>query len=808
MRLMRLSVACVVAMSAACAGGQTFRGLGVPPGAASSFASDVSALGLVVSGTVGTATGAVAFRWTKFEGFTPLPPSGGRTESQGSAVSGDGKMIVGTESCSGCGAADSTIGFQWTVDGGKQILAALPGHGYSDAVAASYDGSVIAGTGRTQGNLANDRALYWAGGAFHELPPLSEHNASAFDISADGSVIVGSARVMDQNGPVLLPDRAAFWQGGVLHDLGLPAGSQRAFIVAVSPDASTMVGNMEPIGADGDRSFVWTAAGGIVMLPAPADAHHHWMRDIAGDNQSMVGAVSPPFADQYACLSTPALGTVDLNVYLPTLGIDLSGWHLADANAISADGTVIVGVGVHNGVDEAFLVDLGADTDGDGLKDDWEINGVPYLEASGVLRRFLLDVDGDGESDADPMHKDLFVELDVMQGQSMPQNSINKVQAAFAEAPLTNPDNVSGVTLHTLQDEMDLPLMADWALASPGCLPVGFDALEQARFGTVSERSDPNGAKILEAKRLAFRHGIVAERSSPRVGGCAYVGGDTFVIWTALARGTFRDDDCASKYMHELGHNLGLQHGGGDEINGKPNYPSIMNYVYSYRSFWSGGFWRLDYSHAEAAMLPVIDENSIDETAGIGSPAGRYASWYAPYGYDIDAPEGIIRFVGFARMNGEPSDFGSMGQGTVFFRDGVLSPDAQQDLNFLVVSSGGVNLPNRESFGEVLRPYDDWGHIRLATKAATASAAAALVPVDELTMDARDAIDATFPLPPCDPDLNQDGNVDQTDIAYLVDVIAGGPNGTGIDPDFNHDGNADQGDIDSLIDVVAGGNCP
>ena len=60
----------------------------------------------------------------------------------------------------------------------------------------------------------------------------------------------------------------------------------------------------------------------------------------------------------------------------------------------------------------------------------------------------------------------------------------------------------------------------------------------------------------------------------------------------------------------------------------------------------------------------------------------------------------------------------------------------------------------------------------------------------------------------CDSDLNNDGNSDQGDIDYLINVIAGGSNTTGIDPDFNRDGNADQGDIDALINVVAGGACP
>jgi hypothetical protein len=57
-------------------------------------------------------------------------------------------------------------------------------------------------------------------------------------------------------------------------------------------------------------------------------------------------------------------------------------------------------------------------------------------------------------------------------------------------------------------------------------------------------------------------------------------------------------------------------------------------------------------------------------------------------------------------------------------------------------------------------------------------------------------------------DYNQDGNVDQADVTYLVNVVSGGDNSTGVDPDFNRDGNVDQGDVDALLNVVAGGACP
>lgn len=73
----------------------------------------------------------------------------------------------------------------------------------------------------------------------------------------------------------------------------------------------------------------------------------------------------------------------------------------------------------------------------------------------------------------------------------------------------------------------------------------------------------------------------------------------------------------------------------------------------------------------------------------------------------------------------------------------------------------------------------------------------------------RPVLNITFDLPVvCDPDLNQDGNADQGDVDYLINVVAGGENPTGIDPDFNQDGNIDQGDIDALLNVIAGGDCP
>ena len=53
---------------------------------------------------------------------------------------------------------------------------------------------------------------------------------------------------------------------------------------------------------------------------------------------------------------TAALGMVDLNAYLASLGLDLTGWTLTDAQGLSADGSAMTGWGIYNGEQRAWLV--------------------------------------------------------------------------------------------------------------------------------------------------------------------------------------------------------------------------------------------------------------------------------------------------------------------------------------------------------------------------------------------------------------------------------------------------------------------
>jgi uncharacterized repeat protein (TIGR01451 family) len=52
-----------------------------------------------------------------------------------------------------------------------------------------------------------------------------------------------------------------------------------------------------------------------------------------------------------------------------------------------------------------------------------------------------------------------------------------------------------------------------------------------------------------------------------------------------LSVGTRQNE--AGTFMHEFGHALGLNHGGADTLNDKPNYLSVMNYTFQACSVWS-----------------------------------------------------------------------------------------------------------------------------------------------------------------------------------------------------------------------------
>ena len=72
--------------------------------------------------------------------------------------------------------------------------------------------------------------------------------------------------------------------------------------------------------------------------------------------------------------------------------------------------------------------------------------------------------------------------------------------------------------------------------------------------------------------------------------------------------------------MHELGHNLGLHHGGTDDLNNKPVYLSIMNYDFQFS--WLPRVDGTERARLLDASIWPLDENALNEHVGFGADAG------------------------------------------------------------------------------------------------------------------------------------------------------------------------------------------
>jgi len=197
----------------------TFQGLGdLPGGQFISRAFDASTDGDVIVGSGNTGTGQFeAFRWTEATGMVSLASvPGGGVESFASAVSDNGAIVVGAR-----GPRFGEEAFRWTQQTGMVGLGFLPGAIESLAHGISPDGAVMVGENRFPSSLNNQRyeASRWtqADGwmSLGDLPG-GRISSIAYDVSADGSTIVGSGQTTTTTSPFT---RAFYWtpQSGMLN---------------------------------------------------------------------------------------------------------------------------------------------------------------------------------------------------------------------------------------------------------------------------------------------------------------------------------------------------------------------------------------------------------------------------------------------------------------------------------------------------------------------------------------------------------------------------------------------------------------
>jgi hypothetical protein len=306
-------------------------------------------------------------------------------------------------------------------------------------------------------------------------------------------------------------------------------------------------------------------------------------------------------------------------------GLEINGWditvnkisHHVSSNPLSIDSD---GDGLNDWREHDNRVDpLFCDTDADNLTDAYELDNVGTLpfrsdtdgdglsDGREVLESFtnplLEDTDKDGSSDgmevenmkqwgANPLHRDIFVEIDRMDENTrwMTAKEKEDLISVFENAPILNPDGTWGVKLHMFENEIvpsvdNLDGRSNW----PSDLNrIGYSRDYEERYKSYGD---------------GCYYALFAKHLSVGVGGHTTEYGFVIDTLPSLDIPNF-DGVNAHSFMHEVGHCLGLTFFAFDGIDSGiynfSEYPSVMNFngfptdnegfiVWNYLGYSNGG---------------------------------------------------------------------------------------------------------------------------------------------------------------------------------------------------------------------------
>jgi Tol biopolymer transport system component len=435
----------------------------------------------------------------------------------------------------------------------------------------------------------------------------------------------GQPKRLTNNDPV--SDRAPAWSPDGRQIAFWSARNQNRDIFVIDADGS----NLRQLTTynESDRDPVWSPDGTKIAFERTIGSNSEiFVMSATGANQ--VNLTNNPADDRNAAWSPDGMKITFRSSRSKTTEI-----YVMDA----ADGKNVMPLTMDDSSeDDPDWQPAPADRDGDALLDEWETKGYnpdgkPPVE---------VDLPKMG---ADPMRKDVFVELDSMPGHQLSAAALKKVIDAFAAAAVPTTGGLKpGIALHVDNGPdsiMDPTTGARWGSLSKGTrtlqhVPVlgsyRNGAYSWAVFDRVKEKA------FSEARRRIFHYAISAHRigdpdaREPLVGFSREEPASDLVL--GLALGCPPGLDCAGtteqqagSFMHELGHNLGLGDGGVDALTLKPNHISVMNYLYAGGIGYDGEL-RFDYSRFDAPTpdaaargartIATLDESSVDEGAGLG----------------------------------------------------------------------------------------------------------------------------------------------------------------------------------------------
>lgn len=334
----------------------------------------------------------------------------------------------------------------------------------------------------------------------------------------------------------------------------------------------------------------------------------------------------------------------------------------ADADLDALPDGIETGTGTFVSVTDTGTSPADDDTDADGIGDGVEVAGTPGG----------LDLRAIGTS---PTHKDLLFEVDWFDdGLDCGAHShrpttaaVNRLTAAFAAAPVANPDGTTGVNVIVDRGQGGGLTGGNLIADADGVLSSGVNSAEFLAL---------KGANFAADRQGIFHYVLAVHRynGTSSSSGQAEIDGDDLIVSLQCFQSTV---NVANTIMHEVGHNLGLRHGGQFDLpNYKPNYNSVMNYRYQFPGVDTDcdidGDGVLAYSPGTRV---AVNENAIEESLGVcGTPAdldGDATIDAVPYGLDLTQDGLLTTLVDW-------NDWAAMDLGAIVDGDGA-SPNGEHD---------------------------------------------------------------------------------------------------------------------------------
>jgi hypothetical protein len=258
---------------------------------------------------------------------------------------------------------------------------------------------------------------------------------------------------------------------------------------------------------------------------------------------------------------------------------------------------------------------FGGDTDGDYICNNWEpgsqrltitFNGATY---QGPI------CTGSNPPDTCPSNsvKDIYVEVDAKSGFAPTDAAIANLKNAFkcGTGSLNNracsgTNGYPNVILHVQKSDLNLTDVPDQI-----SMPTGFNTVKNNHYAD-------DAITAVVQKSQVFHYALFGkqiEGETSATGAGETWGNDLLITMgstlisqpppQAYVEGTF---------MHELGHNLNLWHGGNEARNCKPNHISVMNYLFQLPDMV--GSRPLDYSQS---LIASLYEGNLNELNGVGN---------------------------------------------------------------------------------------------------------------------------------------------------------------------------------------------